>query len=249
MPATTLQSVRRALAVLEEIAHSSPISAKDLALACDLEVATTYHLVNTLIEAGYVEKDDRRLFPTGRLVELGAAVERRLRPDPALIAAMERLAKATAETTYLSEWLRGDVVAVSSLEGTHPVRVGIVPAGERGYAHARASGKSLLAFGPPDRLDVVLNRGELAARTSHTITDPERLKAEVAQAREHGYAIDLAEFIEGVCCVSAPVVEDSGHARYCLSVLVPEGRFEANRERLIQAVTEAAQSVRLDPAA
>ncbi|CAN5356041.1 IclR family transcriptional regulator [soil metagenome] len=245
MAATTLQSVRRALVVLEEIARSSPLSAKEIAVACDLELATTYHLVNTLIEAGYVDKDDRRLFPTGRLVELGAAVERRLRPDPALLAAMERLALETSETTYLSEWLRGDVVAVSSLEGTHPVRVGIVSAGERGFAHARASGKSLLAFGPPERLEVVVGRGALTPRTKRTIVDVATLKAEIVEAREKGYAVDLGEFIDDVCCISAPIVEETGDARYCLSVLVPTARFEASRERLIEAVTGAARGVRL----
>lgn len=240
---TTLQSVRRALTVLEEIARSAPPTAKDLATACGLELATTYHLVNTLIDAGYVEKDDRRLFPTGKLVELGSAVERRLRPDPALIAAIERMTAETGETTYLSEWLRGDVVAVASLEGTHPVRVGIVPAGERGFAHARAAGKSLLAFGPPERLDVVLRRGELAPRTSTTITDPARLLAEIDRIRVDGYAIDHGEFLDDVCCVSAPVLDDSGYARYTLALLVPSNRFPQLERELVETVIRAARSV------
>lgn len=240
---TTLQSVRRALAVLEEIARSPSPTAKDLAAACDLELATTYHLVNTLIEAGYVDKDDRRLFPTGKLVELGAAVERRLRPDPALIAAIERMTAETGETTYLSEWLRGDVVAVASLEGTHPVRVGIVPAGERGFAHARAAGKALLAFGPPERLEVVLRRGELPARTASTITDPAKLVAEIEQIREDGYAVDHGEFLDDVWCVSAPVLDESRHARYTLALLVPANRFPALRDGLVATVTTAAREL------
>ncbi|WP_162606490.1 IclR family transcriptional regulator [Jiangella asiatica] len=247
MPPTTLQSVRRALAVLEVIAYSSPPTAKDVAVACDLELATTYHLLNTLIEAGYVEKDDRRLFPTGRLVELGAAVERRLRPDPALIAAMERLTSVTGETTYLSEWLRGDVVAVGSMEGTNPVRVGIVPTGERGFAHARASGKVLLAFGPPERLEVVLKRGSLRARTANTITRVARLEAEIEQVHRQGYAVDRAEYIEGVCCIAAPISESTGFSRYCLAVLVPATRFADEETMLIEAVTTAAAHVRVRP--
>lgn len=239
---TTLQSVRRALAVLEEIARSAPTTAKELAVACDLEPGTTYHLVNTLIEAGYVEKDGRQLFPTGRIIELSASVERHLRPDPLLIRALERLAAATAETTYLSEWLRGEVVAVRSIEGTQPVRVGAVLIGERGFTHARAAGKALLAFGPAERLEAVANGGDLQPRTSKTITDISALKAEIAVARTNGYAIDICEFADDVCCVSAPIAEDAGYARYCLSVLVPTMRFETQREALVMAVTNAAHT-------
>lgn len=247
MATTTLQSVRRAMALLEAIAFGTPATAKGLADRCRFEVGTTYHLLNTLIESGYLEKEGQQIYPSARLVELGQAVEQRLRPNPQLVAAMDRLSETSGETVYICEWLRGDVLAIASREGTKPVRVGVGHTAVRGFAHARASGKVLLSFGPAERLESYLRRGPLVPRTSYTITDPAVLRAELDQVRREGYAIDTCEFLDEVCCLCVPVLEPSGEARFGLSVLVPSTRFDALRAGLVEAMIRAtAQAGRTD---
>jgi IclR family acetate operon transcriptional repressor len=238
MATTTLQSVRRAMTLLEAIAFGSPVTAKDLARRCGLEIGTTYHLLNTLIESEYLEKEGLQIYPSARLATLGQAVEQRLRPSPALMAAMDRLCEELGETTYLSEWIRDDVVAIASREGTKSVRVGMVHRTDRGMAHARASGKALLAFGPPERLETYLRRGPLTQCTAYTITDPAELRADIEVVQRQGYAADRCEFLEEVCCLSAPVLSDAGTARFAISVLVPSSRFDALHDVVLAALTQ-----------
>ena len=43
--------------------------------------------------------------------------------------------------------------------------------------------------------------------TANTITDPERLRRELAAARLHGYAMDDGEIEEGLICMAAPICD------------------------------------------
>ncbi len=166
---------------------------------------------------------------------------------PALIAAMERLAAATSETTYLSEWLRGDVVAVS-FEGTH-LGAGGCCARRRARVRPRTRfGEVAARVRPTGQTRSGAQSRTPAARTTRTITHPEKLKTEVIEAREHRYAIDLGEFIEDVCCVSARWLRSldmRGTASRCSS---PPAGSRSSVEKLIQAVTDAASGVRLSNA-
>jgi IclR family acetate operon transcriptional repressor len=244
MATTTLQSVRRAMTLLEAIAYGAPATAKDLAHRCGLEIGTTYHLLNTLIESDYLEKEGLQIYPSARLVQLGQAVEERLRPSPTLMAAMDHLCETLGETVYLSEWIRGNVVAIASREGTKSVRVGMVRTAHGGSAHARASGKALLAFGPSDRLETYLKRGPLTSVTTNTITDAAVLRAELERARREGYAADLCEFLDEVCCLSAPVLDGAGTARFAISVLVPSSRFDALHDSILAELLATARQAR-----
>jgi DNA-binding IclR family transcriptional regulator len=69
--------------------------------------------------------------------------------------------------------------------------------------HATALGKSLLAH----HRDLV---GELASRgltsyTTETVTDPDRLSAELEAASDRGWAGDVAEFLPGVASIAAAI--------------------------------------------
>jgi DNA-binding IclR family transcriptional regulator len=234
----TVQSVRRALSLLEQVAVSEePLTAKTLADAQGLSLPTAYHLLNTLVETGYLAKVRRSYILTTKLGELSAAFERYRQPAPALQAAMRRLAEVTGETAYVSTWSHGDVEIAAVAEGTQAVRVAGIMVGLRGSAHARASGKALLAFGPASRLETYLE-SELERVTGRTICDEGRLRAALEATREQGFAIDVEEFTVGVCCIAAPVIEKR-YATDALTISMPRERFEADRDATIRAVLAA----------
>lgn len=85
-------------------------------------------------------------------------------------------------------------------------------------------GKALLAFSPPDVVDQVCE-SELEPRTERTITDPARLRVELARIRERGFAIDDVENEVGIRCVGAPIRGHDGNALAALSLAGPETRL------------------------
>ncbi len=69
-----------------------------------------------------------------------------------------------------------------------------------------AHGKALVAFFPKEEQDRILEGKELLFHISPDRLDRERLKAELAQCLEEGFACDLGESTKGVNVVAAPVL-------------------------------------------
>ncbi len=95
--------------------------------------------------------------------------------------------------------------------------------GRRMCAHCTAAGKVMLAYLPSAKLDKVLV-GELLKFTVNTITDPDELRQELAQARERGYALAREELEDGLNAVAAPIYDHSGQAVAAVSISGPAYR-------------------------
>jgi DNA-binding IclR family transcriptional regulator len=239
---TRIQSVVRAAKLMLFVAENpAGRTAKEAADAFGLALPTTYHLLNTLVAEGLLRKDSRRRYSMGPKV--GALSDAFLRDNVVpewLMRPLEELAKTTGETAYLATWRGGEVRVIATVEGDHAVRVAGVHTGAIGNAHARASGKLMLAFASDEVRTHYLDAHPLEPQTEHTITDRARLEAELEAIRERGYAFDEQELMAGVGCVAAPMI-DEGTVIAVLTVSAPIHRFEATREKLVAAVREAAE--------
>ncbi len=241
---TRIRSVEKALAILMHVSRS-PDGARgtDVAAACNLPPATTHHLLETLRAADFLSKDSQRRYRMGP--EVGALADAFMREThlpESLMDALRGLAERTGETAYVSGWMHEDVVVLSTVEGSQAVRVAGLHRGSQGEAHARASGKLLLAWSPPEVVDRYLGRHPLKAITEHTITDRDDLLAELSAIRRRGYAVDKEEYAEGVSCVAAPLITD-GVAVLAYTVSAPWDRFRRHQRELTEAVLGAVQGV------
>jgi IclR family transcriptional regulator, acetate operon repressor len=214
-------------------------TAKELARATRLPAPTAHHLLSTLVDEGVLAKDSKARYLLGtKVAVLADALQRAVTAPEYLLEPLRQLAATTGETSYLAVWRQGDIRVQASVEGSHPVRVSL-PLGPYTDAHARATGKLLLAMASPE-----LRSGYLAAHpvrplTPRTIVDTGRLFDEFERIRARGYAVDSEEFQPGVSCVSAPVV-DEGVVVAAYSISVPTGRFQERESYLIDAVVSVA---------
>jgi IclR family transcriptional regulator, acetate operon repressor len=221
------------MTVLELIA-GDPVTgmrATDVAAAIDTPLPTAYHLLNTLVGGGFLTKLDNRRYHLGPKVGLLAeAFASRLSAPEYLLERVRLLAERTGETAYVSTWRGGEVVILGIVEGKGAVRVSGTHLGFGGDAHARASGKVMLAFASPRTFeDYVRKNRPLRSCTPHTVTSIRELRSEMQEVRRLGYAIDEAEFVEGVACVGAPVADGT----MAITVSSPIERFRRHRRQLI----------------
>jgi IclR family acetate operon transcriptional repressor len=240
-PRTRVRSVSKALGILLYVSQSSDgARGSDVAAACGLPAPTAHHLLETLLAEGFLSKDELRRYHLGPKVgALSDAFLSRTQPPEFLMEPLRKLAERSGETAYLSGWLHGDIAVLATVEGSRAVRVAGLHRGSQGHAHARASGKLLLAYARPGVAEAYLSRAPLAALTSRTITDPDALLAELETIRRRGSATDLEEYQDRVCCVAAPVIDDGVViAAYTLSV--PWDRFRNDELELTRAVVAAA---------
>ncbi len=240
--ATRIQSVSRAAALLLLVAEdSTDATGKGLASAAGLAGATAHHLLNTLVDEGLLAKDAAARYSLGpRVALLADAFSRDTRLPQYLREPLERLAELTGDTSYVAGFRQGEIRILGSVEGTRPVRVSVPLNGPYLDAPARATGKLLLALSGPDVFERYL-RTPLRALTPTTITDPDRLRKELAAICERGYALDDEEYQLGVKCISAPVM-DGTTVVAAFSVSVPIPRFDDHRDELIAAVLSVSAS-------
>jgi IclR family transcriptional regulator, acetate operon repressor len=247
---TRIQSVARASQILFWVA-SQPhgATAKEIAAAQGLALPTTYHLLNTLVDQGMLAKGLHRHYILGRGVAILAEAHLRGKAVPdTLLNALREVARRTDETAYLADWGGYDIRVLASIEGRQTVRVAEVGGGPYEHGHARANGKVLLAFAPPEVREAYLRAHPLVPVTKATISSPRAFEKELEEIRERGYAYDHNEFVDGVSCVAAPVrVND--HVIAALGLSVPTPRFEATQPELTATLLDVVSGLETGDAA
>ncbi|MGH9028349.1 MAG: IclR family transcriptional regulator [Acidimicrobiales bacterium] len=244
-----IQAVSRAVRLLMLVASGeTDATAKELAKAASISTPTAHHLLSTLVYEGVLAKDSKARYLLGTQVAvLADALQRAVTAPEYLLEPLRQLAATTGETSYVAAWRQGEIRVWASVEGHHSVRVSL-PLGPYTDAHARATGKLLLALTSEEQRNAYLAVHPLRPLTPRTIVDARRLKAEFEQIRENGYALDEEEFLSGVSCVSAAVVvEEVVVAAY--SVSVPTPRFQESRLRLVDAVLSVTRAGSIGAAA
>jgi len=233
-PAGAVQSLDRALDVLERLAHAEgPLGVGELGELTGLPQGTVHRLLQGLHQRGYVRRDASRKYSLGTAsLRLADAAQRSLvRTARPFLAELVRLSGETANLAVLEG---DDVVYVGQVSSPHTLRM-FAEVGRHVPPHSTAVGKVLLAAQPVDRAAALLRRTGLPARTPSTITDLGAFLAELELVRERGWAADEEEQETGVRCVAVPVGGPGVVA--ALSVSGPADRFAgAATEGLVEAM-------------
>lgn len=226
----TIQSLDRAMAILESLAGLERATLSALAAETDQSPATVYRVLVTLEGRGIVEMDAaEQVWTIGpKAFRIGSTFLRRTSLVERARPVMRQLMAQTGETANLGV-ARGDAVLFLAQAETHASLRAFFPPGTLSPLHASGIGKALLAQFGSERLSDYYAAVTLTRFTAHTITDPRALAADLEATRERGYAVDDEEKAEGMRCVAAPVFDAVGEAVAGLSVSGPAARLTAER--------------------
>lgn len=234
-------SLRRSFRVLKELANAKgPISSKDLAETCELSLATTRRLIQSLAASGYVllgVGDEVTLGP--RLIHLGATASLQL--GEWVSEHLERLTKESDMSAALAVLDSDEVVYLATSQSSHSLGT-FQGAGQRVRPHCTAVGKVLLSRLSDDFIRGTLERTGMPRLTDTTITDPEEFLQQIAMVRRQGFAVDDGEQDVGVRCVAVPV--PNSPRNMAISVSAPESRFPiSNIFQLVPIMENIAQEI------
>lgn len=225
-----VQSVDRAISVLEILARRGEAGVSEVASEIDVHKSTAFRLLGALEGRGLVEQTtDRGKYRLGfGLIPLAGAVTDRLDVTRQGREVCERMASELGETINVAVLQEHYAVNVDQARGPSTVATNNW-IGRLTPLHCTSSGKVLLAH-----LHLV-HRAELLAAsgmprlTTRTVTTPEALDAELMQVRERGYAVTAEEYEVGLNAVAAPVLDRSGSVIAAVSVSGPSYRLDAAR--------------------
>jgi IclR family acetate operon transcriptional repressor len=228
-------SLRRALGVLEYVrAHAGGgrgVALTRIAEDLELSKSTVLRLTVPLVEADLLARDHEtgrfRLGPGTLLLSQAYLASLDLRTVAA--EPLRRLQHEVGETCHLVVHDLPDVVYIDKVENEHHVRMAS-RVGSRMPAYRTAVGKAMLAWLDEEAVEGVIAAG-LPAVTERTITDPARLRAELAEVRRMGYAVDDRENEPEVRCVAAPIFDHAERVAGALSVSGLTSRMRPARVR------------------
>jgi DNA-binding IclR family transcriptional regulator len=240
-----VQTVDKALGLLEFFSEQRPsIGLSDMARLAGFNKATTLRFLAALEKHGFVEQAaTTRAYTLGPGLLRLARVREATNPVTAIVQPiLEELVAATGETAHFSLYAGGSLATIGLAESAKSNRV-MIGKGEAIPVHATASGIAFLAFAGSAVADSALGKS-LRAYTERTITDPQKIRRQLASVRRLGVAVVKNTYEDGVCGIGAPVIGSDGLACGAIAIAVPLARAQRKMITLaLPAIRRAANEI------
>lgn len=236
-------TVGKALTLLEHLSrYDAPVRLAELSRAIDMNKSTTYRLLETLAQMGYVTQDEPngRYMMTVKMWEIGVRAFQRSDLRQMARPHLQAITAAVNETALLTRVGIDDVIIIEKVDCVQSLQA-VSPLGSRSPIHASSFGKAYLMQQPAE---VVYALGDpLQGFTPATITNRDALWDELCQMRKKGYAIGRGEYREGISGIAAPVIGTDGKVYATLGVSMPSFRLtEETEASIVAAVVDAAKA-------
>ena len=241
-----IQSIERAAAILRLLSgRTRRLGVGELAGELELPKGTVHGLLRTLQRVGFVEQDaESGKYQLGAaLLHMGSSYLDGNELRTRALNWSDALAARSEESVRIGTLHENQVLVVHHVfrpDRSHQaLEVGaLLP------VHATALGKALLAH--HQYLAGELHRTGLRAYTGATITDLYRLRRELQDVRERGWAFEREELIEDISALACPIDDRRGLTVGAIGISGSSERLcddGAPRDELVSYVREAARSV------
>lgn len=223
--------------------QADPVPVDRIMRACELPRSTAYHLLNAMIEEGFVAHlPDERRYGLGVVAfEVGSGYIRQAPLQRITRRPLAQLVDRAGHSAHLAVLHGPDVVYVleERAVGRPPL---VTDVGVRLPAHLTASGRAILAHLSASQVRALYpDRAAFVSRTGVGPGSPSALRSLLAEVRRFGYAHETEEVTEGLASVAAPVLNHIHHPVAALAMTYPLG--EADAERLAEEVGAVASAL------
>ena len=241
-PGASVQSVDRALTILEMLAREGEAGVTEIAADLGVHKSTAFRLLATLESHRLVEQvGDRGRYRLGvGNLRLAGATTARLDLVTEARPICRQLAADTGETVNITVRSETSALYLDQVAGSSAVQSHNW-VGQHIPLHATSNGKVLVSELTDAELKAAVRA--LPRVTDRTVTSRSRLKAELAQVRETGYAVAVDELEEGLTAAAAPIRNAYGDIVASMSLSGPtfrltEEKLETVLPMLLAAATE-----------
>lgn len=247
---SSVQSLLKGLRILEAFSQGSEeMTLREIASVVGFDAGTTFRMVNTLVDGGYIVRipESTRFRLDLKVLDLGfnaiARQDLRLKARPLL----QNLVNETSEAASLAVLEGSDVLYIERVQAGF-TRLGTnIGIGTTIYAPATLIGRTILAFIPEERV-----RKVLTIPSRHPLPEAQniglkQLKPILAKIREDGYSIGESLIAVGLRLLSVPVLDMEGRAMGALSAVAPSAH-STNEDMITKALNpmrEAASQIAL----
>ncbi|RQH02567.1 IclR family transcriptional regulator [Natrarchaeobius oligotrophus] len=247
-----IQSVARSIEILLLLRKHDGATITDLASEVDLTPGTVHTHLSTLRECGLVVREPKGQYSLSlEFITMGEHV----RNGSALFKAgreiVDKLSMMSGETVHLITENNGAEVILWEAFGQNAVGTEFyIYNRERPnrHLHYSASGKAMLAYLDPNRVDEIVDEQGLIRQTPQTITDRQELDRQLQTIRDRGFALNDEEGVSGIRAVGAPIFDPNGDVIGAISLSAPAAKMSDDlfRETVPDIIIQSANLIEVN---
>ncbi len=212
----SIRSIDRALSILDSFEPDQPLQTlQEISVKLKLPKTTTFRILQTLIDTGYVIHTDNTHFELSmKVLRLGDCV--RIDPDMARLARpeLELISKEVNETVALSALIGDDRVIIDFIESTEILKL-VIRRGERNDRNTGATGHVFLAYHPDHYKEYLKTQRK----------DKAKIQEDVDHVLKHGYVVTINQRTEGSVGIAVPLFNIKNECYHSLGIFGPAERI------------------------
>lgn len=233
-----MRAVERALSIFDAFDVDNPVlTTQGIGNRIGLSKATTYRLVNSLNDCGYLVRVDNHKYSLSlKFVRLAGLVRKTLSVRDVAHPVMVEVSEATGETVGLNSLSGNERMCIEVVE-TPAALMHIVKPGEHVPLPYGATGRILVAYMDDHQREKVINSIKDKSLNRKTLV------TQLKRFRKQGYAHIVDERAVGVTAISVPLFNMDGRVNDCLTLSGPSARMDPRIEEFTEILLKAGANI------
>ncbi len=245
------QSIDRAATLLLLVGRAGPSGARlvDLVAQSELSKPTVRRVVLALVRAGLLDQDSatHKYHIGPEIYALGTRASARFGIHAAALRSLVRLSQISGDTAFLSVPRDVYSICLHREDGSYPIRVQALEAGDRHPLGVGAGSLALLAAMRDDEVEQIIAAnaadGLFEKHPKYSIS---KLKELVKETRAKGYSLNPGMMLTGSWAIGVAIRGTDGRPVGSLSIAAIEHRMSEERRReLIPVLIAEAKEVEI----
>jgi len=227
------RTLSRGLDILELLAKAPrSMGVTELAKNLGLDKSTVHRLLTTLTKRGYARQESHsRNYTLGaQTLVLHDAFQSQIGLQQICRPLLQEITDVTGETSHLAVLSGTNIVFVDWI--CTPEVMGVrTTVGRSEPAHCTALGKAILMALPEKEKGAILQNAALTAYTDRTPVTIDAIEEDLRVSAIRGWTLDNEEFLLGVRCLSAAVLDSDGYPVAAIGISGPATRLTMTKCR------------------
>lgn len=203
------KSLEKGLRVLSLFDHKTKVlTQSEIARRLDMNMTSTYRYINTLVEMGYLVKDEKtkKIFPSTQCLVFCNNLLRATDHLKIIRRVVDQLHRQHNISIEVAFAVGESLIRIYNREAEETFTYSLPDSTQNSF-HNTALGKAYLSTLSTEQLQKQIRSMELAARTDKTITDRDALLKEIMTVKMQLFATTEEEYLPGLLAIAAPIYD------------------------------------------
>ncbi len=239
-----LSSLDNALKLLDALSVHDDVSLKELCEMTGLDKSSTFKMLYTMENRGYVKKTKKAHYMLGsKFTGYGSLQPKRKTLLEIATPYLDEIHKRYPGTVYMGILSTTGRMIITYLNSSKDEDGPVTRVGYEVDIHSNAMGKVLLAYTPLSSRISLLNQIKLTAYTTSTITSVKELSASFPQIKNDGYCIEFNEQLDGFGSIGIPVLDHQNQCVAVIGIACRNQQLKDHQDEMIKFMSNMAKAI------